>query len=119
VETDGSMYLSDDGLRTVEFDRRLTRAMVQLMTRAEEPAAPVAYRNRGAGVFLTDKILHEAGYSYPRQIADALAAPADEATKNRLWVAHTNVRRAADIEDRYLDKTLEASCSLFASCVGE
>jgi hypothetical protein len=117
IQVDGSLYLSADGLRTVEFDRRLTQAMVDLVSGHDDPSVLSGHHNRGRVVYLTDQILHEAGFSHPRQIADKLAAPGDEAAKNRLLQDQTNVRRAADMEDRYLKKAVEQHCALFGTCM--
>jgi hypothetical protein len=102
VLDDGVSYLSEFGLREVEVERKLAYQMICAMTGLSPLPPAQALSNRGAAVFLTDRILKEAGFNYPRQLAAALAGPADPLAQGRLLAQQTAAMRSAAVEDRYL-----------------
>ena len=99
---DRTLYLSADGLKSVQFERKLTHEMVCIMTGGGRVKPSEAYRNRGPALYFTDKILKEAGFSQPQQIAAALAMSVDHDLQARLLTYQTSARRSAAIEDRYM-----------------
>jgi hypothetical protein len=103
---DGLQYLSANGLRDVETERKLTYDMVRAIGGFDRLAPGEAYRNRGPAVYLTDSILKEAGFHYPKQLVAALASDADAVAQNRLLAYQTSAQRAAATEDRYLNRVL-------------
>ncbi len=102
VLDDGLRYLSETGLREVEFERKLTHEMICAMAGLKKLPAGQALANRGPAVYLTDKILTEAGFHFPRQLAAALAGPDDVVAQARLLARQTSARRSAATEDLYL-----------------
>lgn len=103
VFDDGTRYLTPDGLRDVEYERKLAHAMVCLMTGLGRRMPPAeAFTNRGADVLLTERILKEAGYHLPQQLAAALATASNPASEARLLSYQTSAQRSAAVEDRYL-----------------
>ncbi|KVN96777.1 hypothetical protein WJ69_02325 [Burkholderia ubonensis] len=102
VFDDGSIYLSSEGPRRMEHERRVVSGFVNALTDLQMPSMPVgtAYKNRGGAVLLTDKILAEAEYHFPKQIAAARLA-SDEAGATKLRSYQTAGRRSAAVEDRY------------------
>lgn len=102
VLDDGSSYLTETGLREAEVERKLTYAMICAMTGLPKLPRAQSFANRGAAVFLTDRILKEAGFNYPRQLAAALVAAEDAATRMQLLAHQTSAMRSAALEDRYL-----------------
>jgi hypothetical protein len=101
---DGLQYLSANGLRDVEAERKLTYDMVCAIGGFDRLAPGETYRNRGPAVYLTDSILTEAGFHYPKQLVAALASDADAVAQNRLLAYQTSAQRAAATEDRYLSR---------------
>ncbi|HWX12025.1 MAG TPA: hypothetical protein VNZ04_08505, partial [Trinickia sp.] len=101
---DGLQYLSANGLRDVETERKLTYDMVRAIGGFDRLAPGEAYRNRGPAVYLSDSILKEAGFHYPKQLVAALASDADAVAQNRLLAYQTSAQRAAATEDRYLNR---------------
>jgi PipA protein len=99
---DGLRYLSSSGMRDVEFERKLTYDMVCAMGGFRKLAPAETYRNRGTAVYLTDRILQEAGFHYPKQLAAALASVGDRAAEDRLLAYQTSAQRSAAVEDRYM-----------------
>lgn len=95
-------YLSDAGLRSVEFERQLTYDAVRALGSFELLAPDEAGLNRGAAVYFTDKVLEEAGFHYPRQLVAALARSNDPDALARLLSSRTAAQRAAALENRYL-----------------
>jgi hypothetical protein len=102
VLDDGLMYLADTGLRDVEIERKLAYEMICAVTGIGKLPAPQAYANRGAAVYLTDRILKEAGFNYPRQLVAALAGPNEVAAQAQLLSRQTAAMRSVWAEDRYL-----------------
>jgi hypothetical protein len=102
VLDDGSSYLTEFGLREVEVERKLAYQMICAMTGLSPLPPTQALSNRGAAVFLTDRILKEAGFNYPRQLVAALAGPADAAAQGQLLAQQTPAMRSTAVEDRYL-----------------
>jgi hypothetical protein len=102
VLDDGAAYLTELGLREVEVERKLAYQMICAMTGLSTLSPTQALSNRGAAVFLTDRILKEAGFNYPRQLVAALAAPVDPAAQAQLLAQQTAAMRSAAVEDRYL-----------------
>jgi hypothetical protein len=102
VLDDGMRYLSEAGLREVEIERKLAYQMICAMTGLGKVPAPQAYANRGAAVYLTDRILKEAGFNYPQQLVAALAGPSDAAAQAQLLAQQSAAMRSAWVEDRYL-----------------
>ncbi|PTB17191.1 hypothetical protein C9I57_29395 [Trinickia symbiotica] len=102
---DGEMrYLSSLGVRDVEFERKLTYDMVRAIGGFDRLAPGETYTNRGAAVYLTDAVLAEAGFHYPRQLSAALATAGDSAAEARLAAYQTSAARSAAIEDKYLNR---------------
>lgn len=102
---DGELrYLSSLGVRDVEFERKLTYDMVRAIGGFDRLAPGETYRNRGAAVYLTDEVLAEAGFHYPKQLSAALVTAGDRAAEPRLAAYQTSAARAAAIEDRYLKR---------------
>ena len=104
LDDDEMQYLSDAGLRGVEFERQLTYEVVRALGGFELLGADDAYLNRGAAVYFTDRVLDEAGFHYPRQISAALALSDDADALARLQSYRTAAQRAAALEDRYLGR---------------
>ncbi|MGN6086789.1 hypothetical protein [Trinickia sp.] len=102
VLDDGMAYLAETGLREVEIERKLAYQMVCAATGIGKVPTPQAYANRGAAVYLTDRILQEAGFNYPRQLVAALAGPNDVAAQAQLAARQTAAMRSAWVEDRYM-----------------
>ncbi len=103
---DGDLrYLSSVGVRDVEFERKMTYDMVRAMGGFKPLAPGETYRNRGAAVYLTDVILSEAGFHYPKQVAAALVSAGDRIAEGRLAAYQTSAQRSAAIEDRYLSQS--------------
>jgi hypothetical protein len=101
---DGLQYLSTEGLRDVEAERKLTYDMVRAMGGFDRLAPGETYRNRGGAVYLTDAILTEAGFHYPKQLVAALASDTDALAQSRLLAYQTSAQRAAVTEDRYIGR---------------
>lgn len=99
---DHTRYLTATGLKDVEFQRKLAYEMVCILTGGSKMKASDAYLNRGSEVFLTDKILEEAGFHFPEQIAAALASPSNPGSEATLRSYQTSARRSAATEDRYM-----------------
>lgn len=95
-------YLSEAGLRDVEFERQLTYDMVRAMGGFASLSPDAAYLNRGAAVYFTDAILSEAGFHFPRQLSAALAPAGDAAARRQLLATQTSAQRSAALEDRFL-----------------
>lgn len=102
VLDDGLRYLSEAGLRDVEFERKLTHQMICAMADLKKLPPAQAIANRGAAVYLTDKILTEAGFHFPRQLVAALTGPDDVVAHARLLARQTSAMRSAATEDLYL-----------------
>lgn len=100
---DGAKYLSKQGLRSMEFERRVAHQLVAAITGLPKVAGSDAYRNRGAEVRLVDRILAESGYHFPEQLAAALALPDDPASQRKLQARLTAARRSSSDEDVFLD----------------
>jgi hypothetical protein len=49
-------------------------------------------------------VLEEAGFHYPRQLVASLALAGDDEALARLLASRTAARRAAALEDRYLQR---------------
>ncbi len=111
-------YLSNEGIARIERCRELTEAMVQILTRRGGVAEDLAHRNRGAVVWLADRILQEAGYPYPKRIAYATAAQSDTVAQEQLALYETVVRRAASAEDRHLDSLHPKRHRQVLACLG-
>jgi hypothetical protein len=93
LQEEGLQYLSANGLRDVEVERMLTYDMVRAI--GFDGLAPgETYRNRGAAVYLTDSILTEAGFHYPKQLVAALASDGDALGQSRLLAYQTSAQRA-------------------------
>jgi hypothetical protein len=99
---DGMHYLTESGLREVEVERKLAQQMICALTGLEKVPAPQAYANRGAAVYLTERILREAGFNYPRQLVAAFVGPDDIAGQARLLARQSAAMRSASVEDEYL-----------------
>lgn len=102
VLDDGARYLTESGLREVEIERKLACQMISALTGLPKLSATEGLVNRGAAVFLTDRVLKEAGFNYPRQLAGALVGPDDAAAQAALRARQTQALRSATAEDRYL-----------------
>ncbi|WP_116141270.1 PipA/GogA/GtgA family type III secretion system effector [Trinickia diaoshuihuensis] len=102
VLDDGLHYLTESGLREVELERKLAYQMICAVTGLGKVPAPLASTNRGAAVYLTDRVLKEAGFNYPRQLVSALVGPGDTAAEAQLLARQTSAMRSASVEDRYL-----------------
>lgn len=102
VLDDGLKYLTANGLREVEIERKLAYEMICAVSGIGKVPMPQAYANRGAAVYLTDRILKEAGFNYPRQLVAALASPSEVAAQAQLLAQQTAGMRSASVEDRYL-----------------
>jgi phosphoribosylanthranilate isomerase len=103
VFDDDTMYLSPEGLREVERERALARAMVCVMTGLGRRMPPAeAFMNRGADVVVAERILSDAGYNLPQQLVAGLAVASDEASMARLLSYQTSAQRSVAVEDRYL-----------------
>ncbi|GLU32575.1 hypothetical protein Busp01_24170 [Trinickia caryophylli] len=95
-------YLSEKGLAELEIERRLAWDMVQAMTSFEPPTGEAALTNRGGAVYLTNLILEDAGFHYPRQLVAALVSADDAAGEAGLLARLTAASRSAAAEDGYL-----------------
>jgi hypothetical protein len=51
---------------------------------------------------LTERILREAGFNYPRQLVAAFVGPDDIAGQARLLARQSAAMRSASVEDEYL-----------------
>lgn len=102
VLDDGLRYLTASGLRDVELERKLAYQMICAVTGLGKVPKALADANRGAAVYLTDRVLKEAGFNYPRQLVSALVGPGDVAGEARLIAGQTSAMRSAAVEDRYL-----------------
>jgi len=105
LDDDDMQYLSEAGLRSVEFERQLTYEVVRALGGFELLGLDEARINRGAAVYFTDRVLDEAGFHYPRQIAAALALADDADALAQLQSLRTAAQRAAALEDRYLRRS--------------
>ncbi|MEA3117359.1 MAG: hypothetical protein QOI13_629, partial [Paraburkholderia sp.] len=101
---DGLQYLSANGLRDVEVERKLTYDMVCAIGGFDRLAPGEMYRNRGPAVYLTDSILTEAGFHFPKQLVAALANDGDALAQSQLLAYQTSAQRAAVTEDEYLSR---------------
>ena len=99
---DSLHYLTESGLREVEIERKLAQQMICALTGLDQVPVPQAYANRGAAVYLTERILREAGFNYPRQLVAAFVGPDDIAGQTRLLARQTAAMRSASVEDQYL-----------------
>jgi hypothetical protein len=104
LDDDDLRYLSDSGLCNVEFERQLTYEGVRALGGFELLTTGEADLNRGAAVYFTDRVLEEAGFHYPRQLVASLALAGDDEALARLLASRTAARRAAALEDRYLQR---------------
>lgn len=104
LDDDDLRYLSDSGLCNVEFERQLTYEVVRALGGFELLTTGEADLNRGAAVYFTDRVLEEAGFHYPRQLLASLALAGDDEALARLLASRTAARRAAALEDRYLQR---------------
>lgn len=95
-------YLSEKGLAELEIERRLAWDMVKAMTSFEPPTGEAALTNRGGAVYLTNLILEDAGFHYPRQLVAALVSADDGAGEAGLLARLTAASRSAAAEDGYL-----------------
>lgn len=102
VLDDGARYLTESGLREVEIERKLAGQMISALTGQPKPPAAQGLAHRGAAVFLTDRILKEAGFNYPRQLVAALVGPSDAGAQAALLARQTQALRSATAEDRHL-----------------
>ncbi|WP_207001893.1 PipA/GogA/GtgA family type III secretion system effector [Trinickia mobilis] len=83
--------------------------MVHALTGEADPVSGSALRHRGPIVYLTDKILNEAGYDMPQQVVykrPSLEAPPDLAQHEQPDYFWPEVANAMETENRYLDKVM-------------
>lgn len=107
---DDLYYLSEQGFIKLEQERKLVHQLLCVLTSYRGLTQNV-WANRGAVVYLTDKILDEVGYSFPRRLAYGLVS--GQQIQSQQFPGNINpreyqttARRASDIEDMYL-KTRE------------
>lgn len=103
---DDIYYLSDIGFVPVEIERKLTHAMLNILTRAHEPNIDI-WTNRGALVHLAEKILSEADFNLPKRLAYGLVTGEQISTGQfrdgidpRIYQA--TAQRVRDIEENYI-----------------
>lgn len=101
---DDGYYLSDEGVLPIERERKLAYYMLEILLlphMATERSAQQATLERGAAVYFTDKILHEAGYHFPQQLS-AQTATSRENAHYTLLRYHSAARRIVASEQAYL-----------------
>jgi len=101
---DHTSYLSEEGLKPVEYERRVVQGLVNTMLELPMPAGE-ASANRGAAIRLSDMILAEAGYRLPAQLL-AYRVPDIPAQQADLLSRLTSARRSKSVEDAFLEPHL-------------
>lgn len=113
IFSDGTLYLSNKGLVEVERVRQLVQEMVLLLTDLKDLPSFTALKNRGAAVYLTDKILEEVKLNLPKQLVYRIAMPDDIPTQVLLRNYQLAACRAVLLED----KVMEALVKPVLGCV--
>ncbi|MGG1944089.1 PipA/GogA/GtgA family type III secretion system effector [Trinickia sp. NRRL B-1857] len=108
VVNDGLRYLTASGLKEVELERKLAYQMICAVTGLGKVPKALADANRGAAVYLTDRVLKEAGFNYPRQLVSALVGSGDVAAEAQLIARQTSAMRNATAEDLYLQTVISS-----------
>ena len=104
--SDDLHYLSKNGLIKLELERKLVHQLLCIATSYKGLTQDI-WINRGAIVYLTDKILEEGMYDIPRRLAYGLVS--QQQIQSNQFPGNINpleykaaARRASDIEDMYL-----------------
>lgn len=106
---DGAVYLTQGGYLPMEWKRKVTLAFVRAMGgEVLGVSAADAVAHRGADVYLTERILKDAGINLPPQLSATTINRAMDSTERAakslaLARVETSARRAAAIEDLYLN----------------
>ncbi|MGI4859691.1 MAG: hypothetical protein ACRYHA_22765 [Janthinobacterium lividum] len=96
-------YLSHGGPRPFTQEMRVLDAVVALLAGATGAARQASlYRDRGAVVWLTDRILEESGYDTPRRLNRAVLFETYGTHYRNALNEFARARWAAEIEDRYI-----------------
>ncbi|WP_338524043.1 hypothetical protein NUH87_30855 [Pseudomonas batumici] len=106
------LYQTSSGLRPIEMERLLIQALLQKIYPYDSQLPEEPFLGVGVIELMTDKILDDCGYKYPRQTAAATYnpnAPDTEGTKERLIETTTYARRNHDQFE-------EAAQGLFKNC---
>jgi hypothetical protein len=104
----GIDYVTGAGRAPVPHERVFLHEMIHAVTGLEDPTRTTSLLNRGPVVYLTDKILTEAGYSFPERVMywvkndDATTLRAETVAYNR-----PNALEAAHAENAYLDAIVD------------
>jgi hypothetical protein len=100
-------YLSQNGLIKLELEHKLVHQLLCVATGYKGVTQNI-WTNRGAIVYLTDKILEEGMYDIPRRLAYGLVS--HRQIESKQFPGNMNpleykaaARRASDIEDKYLN----------------
>lgn len=106
ILSDDLYYLSEQGFTKLEQERKLIHQLLCVITGYRGLTQGV-WTNRGAIVYLTDKILEEGKYDIPRRLAYGLVSgqqiQSSQFPGNMNPLEYkTSMRRASDIEDLYL-----------------
>ncbi|MGI4982141.1 MAG: PipA/GogA/GtgA family type III secretion system effector [Janthinobacterium lividum] len=96
-------YLSHGGIRPLPLEMRILAATIALLTEKKAPAREASpYLDRGAVVWLTDRILAESGYDFPKRLHRAMLFDKHGQHYRQALNEFARARWAAEIEDRYL-----------------
>ena len=106
-------YVTASGTAPASHERVYLHELIHALTGLEDPAGRVAsLANRGPVIYLTDKLLAEAGYAFPERIMywvredDAALLQYETVEHNRPTAA-----RAAHLENAHLDAIVDSHAS--------
>ncbi|MCY0387481.1 PipA/GogA/GtgA family type III secretion system effector [Robbsia sp. Bb-Pol-6] len=96
-------YLSRNGIRPVTLEMRILDAAIAQLTEKTAPSRHASpYLDRGAVVWLSDRILEESGYDFPKRLHRALLFDRYGTHRQQAMAEFARARWAAEIEDRYI-----------------
>lgn len=102
-------YMSAAGPQTLTREQAYLHEMIHALTGARDPERMLDMMNRGPVVYLTDKILSEAGYAIPEQIMYRRANSTSDMPVDQTVEYHADAAaRSAALENRYLDTLVDA-----------
>ncbi|MGI4856382.1 MAG: PipA/GogA/GtgA family type III secretion system effector [Janthinobacterium lividum] len=100
-------YLSHNGIRPLTQEMRILDAAIARLVEKTAPAGRASsYQDRGAVVWLADRVLDESGYSFPKRLHRALLFDAYGEHRRQAMGEFSRARWAAEIEDRYIASVL-------------
>ena len=106
-------YVTASGTAPVSHERVYLHELIHALTGLEDPSGRVAsLTNRGPVVYLTDKILAEAGYNFPERVMYWVRED-DPALLKYQTVEHNRptAARAAHLENTHLDAIIDKHSS--------